>query len=227
VDCAECALIFLSPAPAKADLDQLYIQSEQFTHPDYTDEARNEATLAYMRVILDHAVRISQTKHPRVLEIGSGFAWMCRAAKQADASAFTVAQDITQEVAEKCPWVDRYVVGEVSDPRLDEFAPFDVASMTHVIEHLIDPEKVLRRVAGLMRPGGVLFVSAPYRPEGWKRGGAPEAWETYRYHHVPAHTQYFSEEAMRRLARTTGFQVSNWNANHERGEAFDALLVRI
>lgn len=226
VDCVECGLVYLSPEPTKTDLNQLYVESAQFTHPDYTSAARNEVTLSYMRVIWTHATRISGASRPKVLEIGSGFAWMCKAAKSIDSSAFTIAQDVTAEVAEKCPWVDSYIVGEVADQRFDELAPFDVASMTHVIEHLIDPVQVLCRIAQLMRSGGVLFVSAPHRPEGWKRGAPPSAWDQYRYHHVPAHTQYFSEEAMRRLARETGFSVANWNADHEGGEAFDAFLVR-
>lgn len=226
-DCRGCGLIYLTPAPTQADLDEMYVNSVQFTASDYIDPERNLATLAYMTEIFGHARRISGVADgPRVLEIGAGFAWMCRVAREADASATTVAQDVTPEVSRRCPWVHHYVVGPVTDEALDSRGPYNIASMTHVIEHLVDPISVMRRVASLMAPSGCLFVSAPYRPEGWTRGGSPSLWEAFDYHHIPAHTQHFSEDALRRAATAAGFEMVAWNENHEGGKAFDALMVK-
>lgn len=230
VDCDGCGLIYISPAPTKDDLDLLYVKTEQFTHEAYTDEAKAQATVDYLNVIYGHALRISQANERpgprRVLEIGSGLAWMCRSAKTVDDNVFTVAQDVTAEAVNQAPWVDDYIVGEVTDPRLDAHAPYDIASMTHVIEHLVQPIAVLQRIASLLRSGGVLFVSAPYRPIGWSRGGDAKLWESYDYHHIPAHTQYFSEKALGQAAAQSGFELVAWNEAHESGKAFDALLVK-
>ena len=64
---------------------------------------------------------------------------MCRAAKRLDRSCKTTAQDVSKEVANECGWVDQYLVCRISDAQLDLLAPFDVISLTHVIEHLPDP----------------------------------------------------------------------------------------
>jgi 2-polyprenyl-3-methyl-5-hydroxy-6-metoxy-1,4-benzoquinol methylase len=39
--------------------------------------------------------------------------------------------------------------------------PFDVVSMVGVLEHVPDPQDTLARVAGLLKPGGLLVVSCP------------------------------------------------------------------
>jgi SAM-dependent methyltransferase len=40
-------------------------------------------------------------------------------------------------------------------------ARFDAVTMNHVVEHLHDPERALRRVAAVLRPGGTLWIATP------------------------------------------------------------------
>jgi len=42
-------------------------------------------------------------------------------------------------------------------------ATFDSASMIEVLEHVDEPEKALREIARVLKPGGLLFISVPYR----------------------------------------------------------------
>jgi len=122
--------------------------------------------------------------------------------------------------------VDRYVQGSVDDPRLDGHAAYDVISLTHVIEHVVDPVATLRRCLALLRNGGVLFVTAPYRPRGW-RDDAPDLrrFEAYSYNHVPAHIQYFAEGSMRRLVAAAGGRLAHWSHAHDGGQAFEAWIT--
>jgi SAM-dependent methyltransferase len=150
---------------------------------------------------------------------------MCRAAKAVDPNNVTVAQDISPEAVQKCPWVDFYVLGDLLDPRIDQRAPYDVISLTHVIEHLVYPVEVIRRCKSLLRQNGVIFITAPHRPIGWRDGEANVGlWEKYSYNHVPAHIQYFSKKSMRALAERSGCGLDHWSHDSEDGQAFEAWL---
>jgi hypothetical protein len=84
---------------------------------------------------------------------------------------------------------------------------------------------VIRRCKSLLRQGGVIFITAPHRPVGWKDDTSDIAlWEKYSYNHVPAHIQYFSEKSMRTLADKAGCTLDHWSHDHEEGQAFEAWL---
>ena len=210
------------------DLETLYMKSDQFTDAIYTDPAHVDAISQYMSNCLTRmlsARSVPLTQPLSVLEVGAGRAWMCRAAKRLDGSCKTTAQDVSQEVANECGWVDRYLVCPILDPQLDMLGPFDVISLTHVIEHLRDPVAAIQRCKSLLAKGGTIFITAPHRPEGWQPGkSAISEWQKYSYNHVPAHIQYFSRESMQRLVERVGCNLSYWNDRHENGQAFEAWL---
>src|SRR5262249_53174317 len=127
--CSCKALIYLDPLPPGEDLDVIYRKANQFTSNTYTDPERIAAIVSYMssclsRILSTRTVPLAQPA--AIMEIGAGFAWMCRAAKQLNDSTKTIAQDVSAEVASKCGWVDEYLVCDMSDQRLDMFGPYDL-----------------------------------------------------------------------------------------------------
>jgi SAM-dependent methyltransferase len=226
--CRDCGLLYISPEPSPADLRTIYVESGQFDDPVYTDRGRVALMSAYMdgcfRRILERSGHI-ESDSVAVLEVGAGLAWMCRAAKSINHDNVTIAQDISPEAISKCPWVDLYVLGNVLDARIDDRAPYDVISLTHVVEHLVDPLSVIRRCKSLLRRRGVIFVTAPHRPIGWRDDAIDIAlWEKYSYNHVPAHIQYFSKKSMQKLSEKAGCALDYWTHQHEEGQAFEAWL---
>jgi SAM-dependent methyltransferase len=228
VECAKCGLVYISPLPSTSDLDRIYLASTQFNDGLYTHPQRVTAILDYMSSCLKRIVARSATAHAApiaTLEIGAGLAWMARAAKLLNSSNRTTAQDISGEAVAHCPWVDAYMQGDVFDERLDERGPYDIISLTHVIEHLPDPISVLKRCKALLASGGTILVTAPHRPIGWLSGSSDiSLWQSYSYNHVPAHIYYFSRHSMKVLARRIGCDLAFWDARSEGGQAFEAWL---
>jgi SAM-dependent methyltransferase len=226
--CRSCGLLYISPEPPAADLRAIYVESSQFDDSAYTDPRRVALIIEYMtgcfRAILKRSGHVAN-EAVAVLEVGAGLAWMCRVAKSINAESVTVAQDISPEAVDKCSWVDVHVLNDIFDPAIDQHAPYDVISLTHVIEHLVDPVTVIRRCKSLLRERGVIFITAPHRPIGWKDNATDVAlWEKYSYNHVPAHIQYFSKKSMGKLAHRTGCALDYWSHGHEEGQAFEAWL---
>jgi len=228
VQCRSCGLLYISPAPSPDDLRTIYVESGQFDDPAYTVPARVALMVDYMNGCFRRVVkRAGHTTCDNVvvLEVGAGLAWMCRAAKSVNPNNVTVAQDISPEAVQACPWVDFYIHSEINSQAVDQHAPYDVISLTHVIEHLVDPVGVIRRCKSLLGRRGVIFVTAPHRHIGWKdRKGDLALWERYSYNHVPAHIQYFSSKSMRKLSEAAGCALDYWSHDHEEGQAFEAWL---
>ena len=221
----DCETVYLAPLPSEDDFRAMYTDAEQFSSEAYMDQDRIELILEFLTSRLEFLAS-SMTcglDGPSILEIGAGNAWMCRAAKSIFPTCRTTAQDITTEVADRCPWTDEYVVAKIAHLRTDE--KFDVISLTHVFEHVPDPTETLRLLRPLLHPRGRVFITMPFRPRGRTRPILRDDWLSYSYLHVPAHLQYLSERSMRRLAERTGFEVTFWDATSEGGDACEVHLA--
>ncbi|HET9483352.1 MAG TPA: class I SAM-dependent methyltransferase [Xanthomonadales bacterium] len=221
--CALCDVVFLDPQPTPGDLRAMYEQAVQFTDEVYTAPERAAAVLDYLTTSVTNWQMLPRAGE-RVLEVGAGVAWMCRTVKQLRPDVITMAQDVTGEVATACPWVDRYVVGTAES--CAGSGPFALISLTHVIEHLVDPKAMLRTLAGMLATDGYVFITAPYRPVGWQPGDGAEAWRAYPYLHVPAHVNYLSRAWFEQSCAELGLQLKSWDAGHDGGQAFEVVLTR-
>ena len=219
--CSRCEVVYLHPLPKASDLKLLYEDSVQFSSDHYTDPDQVRKILEYYGNEL-MSLRLLQDGSCRLLEIGAGLAWVSRAAKAQNPSVRTVAQDVSGECAHVCPWVDTYFVGTLD--ALPDRAPYDLISLTHVIEHLADPGATLKEIAALLARGGNVFMTAPFRPRGWTPSADVSAWRDYSYLHVPAHITYLSKRWFEQQATKLGLEIMHWDATHEDGQAFAVVL---
>ena len=224
-DCV-CGLIYLSPAPSESDVRTMYADSLQFDQETYRGDSASAVEAFYtdrFRALLQRIGR-QEVETVKILEVGAGLSWMCLAAKKLNGRNATVAQDISSEVVDECRWVDHYFVDDGMNCEIEARGPYDVVSMTHVIEHLVDPVGMLTWLRRLIRSDGLVFVAAPHRPRGWSDGSGIQIWREWSYTHVPAHVQYFSRRSMEKAARDAGFDLAHWDDKQEEGQAFEAWL---
>lgn len=126
----------------------------------YADKERGYFTAAR----LDLLEMLPRGGGLRLLELGAGDGATLRAAKALGLAEQTVGIDIVEPPAPPAgePAVDRFLCGNVEAMELD-LAPnsFDAVLCADVLEHLIDPWRVVARLAELLRPGGVFLSSIP------------------------------------------------------------------
>ncbi len=228
--CACGELIYLSPLPSDGDIRAMYAETGQFGE-GCGCHYRGEQAAAVLEYITSCLISLMRSMGAdlgtplRVLEVGAGLAWMCRAAKMVDHQNLTVAQDLTTEAVGECRWVNHYIVEDIlTSEAVDPHGPYDVISLTHVFEHLAEPVAMLKRLRALLATRGIVFITAPHRPLGWQRGADVAGWGAWSYNHVPAHIQYFSAGSFAKAAAAAGLEVSRWDEGHEGGQAFEGWL---
>jgi SAM-dependent methyltransferase len=80
---------------------------------------------------------------------------------------------------------------------------FDVVTLYHVIEHMEDPERELREIRRILKPGGWIIVGTP----NFDSACARRFGDKFRLLHDATHISLFSAESLRRLLEDNGFSV--------------------
>lgn len=80
--------------------------------------------------------------------------------------------------------------------------PFDAVCACDVLEHLVDPAAAADRLRGLLRPGGVLYVTVPDAGSVVARLLGHRWWSV-----LPTHLHYFTRRSLRTLLARHGFTV--------------------
>lgn len=223
LECGLCESVYLDPRPTGEDLRALYQDGVQFSDSTYTEASRVAAMMEYYGGCLKNH-QLLPPVGGRMLEVGAGFAWVARACKSMAPGVITIAQDVTAECVERCPWVDQYLLGEIDVAAAH--GPYQLISLTHVIEHLVSPLQAIGALARLLAPGGKLFITAPFRPKGWRHGDGLDAWLKYPYLHVPAHISYLTQPWFKQAAEKWNLRLIHWDPLHDDQQAFEAILER-
>ena len=79
--------------------------------------------------------------------------------------------------------------------------PYDVAVLSNVLEHALDPRQMLLEVRRLLAVKGQLWISCPNN-QSWLRSVFGKYWINW---HVPFHISHFSPQTIARLLGETGF----------------------
>jgi SAM-dependent methyltransferase len=89
--------------------------------------------------------------------------------------------------------------------RADDFPKdyFDYVTLDQVIEHTVDPARILRDAAEILRPGGTILIATPnVRSLSARLLGC-----RWCHWHTPYHLQLFSEKSLRRLVQEVGLEI--------------------
>jgi SAM-dependent methyltransferase len=79
--------------------------------------------------------------------------------------------------------------------------PFDVAVLSNVLEHSLDPRGMLQDVHRILAPGGQVWISCP-NSRSWLRAAFGRSWINW---HVPFHISHFNSETLQRLLADAGY----------------------
>jgi len=92
----------------------------------------------------------------------------------------------------------------VYETLLQDFRPadlYDVVVLSNVLEHSLDPKRMLCDISRILSPFGQVWISCP-NSKSWLREFFGRAWINW---HVPFHLAHFSSESVRDLLQAAGF----------------------
>jgi SAM-dependent methyltransferase len=192
--CLECTHVYVAP---RVRLELLQDMASRLEHEDDANEF-----LDIQKIFAEPICHLIRLRAPgnRLLDLGFGRGHIMRLARAygfevygMDSSSRLV-QQLEPEFGKR---LSHGTLGTDAIP----WDRFDVVVMSHVIEHLGDPGRVLRDVLAKLSPGGVLYAAVPdigslqFRIFG-------KYWDAVN---PMVHMQYFNEESLCRLLRTSGF----------------------
>ena len=148
---------------------------------------------------------------PKVLEIGCNTGSFSQFMK--DAGAFVYGVEPFSDEAMRQGYVDGFFHGMVesfldSEER-KELPLFDAVVFGDVLEHLMDPQRVLLRVADSLKPGGVIIASVPNVAHlSVRRMLEDGQWLYKRYGLLDStHRYFFTRHSLRKFLIRVGFGI--------------------
>jgi SAM-dependent methyltransferase len=202
--CGRCGLEQTWPVPSLAELKKLYEAQYNFggeTGTLYTSlrEWFMMSFLYRLWIRLDGDISFHSRSGPgRLIDIG------CNEGRGLRIYARNGFQVEGLELNTTAAAVARSIGFEVHTCLLDEFhttASYDVAVLSNVLEHSLDPRRMLLDVHRILARGGQVWISCP-NSKSWLRRVFGRSWINW---HVPFHISHFSAETLRRLLADAGF----------------------
>ncbi|HUR85621.1 MAG TPA: class I SAM-dependent methyltransferase [Solirubrobacteraceae bacterium] len=207
--CAECSLIYTSPRvrePEKVywgDHDRYLAEARLI----FAGRAGHHRDPNY-REELDF-IEAHRPGRGRLLDVGCNMGMLLRLARDRGWEAIGV---------EPSPALHRIATEQlglevhncfVEDLPPDVHGTFDVVALSDVFEHVTQPRELLRAVAPLLVPGGLLYVKVPNAR--WtllkqrlaaltRRRPAHGVWDAYE------HVVHYTEETLREMLRSGGYE---------------------
>lgn len=156
------------PSPSPEELQKFY--AEQYYQAPKTSsyqEAYDDTEISYKKLkcaAIIHALKQLGREHGKFVDVGAGEGFLLKAASSEgfdvhglDFSSFGINKFFPE-------LLDRLTVGDVYDGLAKlkaENELFDICSATNVLEHVIDPDRFLSAVSGVMKPDALFVVTVP------------------------------------------------------------------
>lgn len=137
------------------------IDAEEF---DYF-EARRGGTAHEERRVHEYLIAEIPKQVTSILDVGTGSAWVAEtfAPKGVSVCSADISLRNTATALRRYPYPNHTAV--VADVFAMPFAPasFECIIASEIIEHVVNPALFVQRLVSLLKPGGTLLVSTPYK----------------------------------------------------------------
>ncbi len=191
VKCASCNLVFSELQPEQPELVDFY--SEGYDLTKYFSPITEKR---YLELLEDFKVFRNTGK---LLDIGCGFGFFLETAKRKGWDV--IGLEITNDAVEACSSKGLNMHHGTLETAKFEDESFDVIVFIETIEHVIEPNRLIKEIHRVLRPGGLVYLSTP-NFNALNRYRLQEKYDVIQY---PLHLSYFTPKTLRRFFERNGF----------------------
>jgi len=195
VRCRKCGLVYVNPRPTLEELKELYKEKDA-----HIDPAREKDLFMHrFKRIIKTIERFK--KKGKLLDIGCSYGYFLKLAQGYGWETYGI--EISDYVSHYCRQKLNLNVftGDVREAHYPS-QYFDVITMFHVLEHVLDPLDYLREINRILKPDGLIVVEVP-NIGSLKAKLAKKNWISFK---PPEHLYYFSLKTIIQFLNETGFQ---------------------
>jgi len=210
IDCEVCEYIHIDPIPSKVELDRIY--GEEY----YTDEKpkfieRVIEDLSWWETVYDDRFDFLESRvkpgSRRLLDIGSGPGYFIQ--RGAERGWECMGVEPSRQAAQHARGLGAKVVNAFFDEATASSinTRFGAVHLSEVLEHVPDPEEVLKRAYGLLEPGGILCAIVPNDFSPVQKVLTDRLNFNPYWLAPPHHINYFTFASLSALMTRVGFDV--------------------
>ena len=204
-ECNGCGFVWLDPLPNGGEISALYDDAYAGATTGYFNKVQSKLARARGRVRYVVRRLSNGATGKTFLDVGANGGFMAKAAQDAGFSVCGVEPDPVSVAyaREHYPGIT-FLKGLLEDSDLKSQS-FDVIYCSEVIEHVADSNRFVAKLASVMKPGGLLYITTPDIGH-WRRPKDITRWDAFC---PPSHCVYFSPNNLRLLLERHGFEVSH------------------
>lgn len=188
--------MYLNPMPEKEELNKFY--SKVY----YSRQSKIEKT--YASLLRDRRVCMLMKikKRGRILDVGCGDGSFLLCFKKRGWEVYGLDTSETAYKLAKEKLTDNIVNNELENCHFPN-RYFDVVTLNHVIEHILNPIKTLEEINRILKDNGILFISTP-NIGSLQFKVSREKWFGLD---VPRHVNFYTPKTITALLRKNGFNI--------------------
>ncbi|HEY3803596.1 MAG TPA: class I SAM-dependent methyltransferase [Kofleriaceae bacterium] len=220
--CRACQHVFQNPQLSIAGLD--------FYYKDFYDglgESGMEFIFGFgVQPYLDRARMVRAVAEPkRWLDVGAGHGHFCVAARSELPGTRFDGLDLSESIdeAKRRGWVETSYRGLFPDVAPELAGQYDAVSMSHYLEHTLDPKKEIEAAHTALATNGTLMIEVP-DPEFILGKVLGKYWLPW---FQPQHLHFVSVANLDKLLRERGFEPLEWHRGkaHQRVDFLFAVWL--
>ena len=204
VQCTNCALIYANPVPTEM-AGEYY---NKLGTPYYLSQEKLESDYASVRFERELTLFTKHCPHGTILDVGCSTGAFLYQLKM-HGNYHAVGTDISKPALDYARSRGLEIIsGSFLDYDFGELR-FDAITFWAVIEHLLEPQRLLRRAVGLLKPDAHCFILVP----NMKSLAVRLLGAKYRYI-FPQHVNYFTTKTLKRFSQVEHVELVATGSMH-------------